>query len=371
MRTTFRTAVAGLAVAGQLPLLAFCGAPDPPGIAIVVGQHANAIVPSRVPEIDSAIDATRSIKGARVIVVRADGQPTIAYDEERAEGNDNTMVADPIATDLEPIFEQGKAQTAEVDLLGAIDVAARGLSRSKGPKSLYIVDSGLQTAGALKFQTGLLQADPGEVAAYLQQVNTLPDLQGITVHLVGIGAVTAPQPPLPVPARRRLEAIWKAIIEASGAQQPVNVVPAALQPRTTKVAMPTVTVVPVVAPPPPQPCQLRADTLGFEPDRADLIDQAAAVAVLRTCLAKLGAARRIEVIGTTSSAGTEEGRAQLSQQRAEVIRDLLVRLGIAPARLTARGIGNNCRPPCVVDRHDGVLDPVLAVKNRLVIIRAG
>jgi outer membrane protein OmpA-like peptidoglycan-associated protein len=134
--------------------------------------------------------------------------------------------------------------------------------------------------------------------------------------------------------------------------------------------MPAVTVVPVVAPPPPQPCQLRADTLGFEPDRTDLIDQAAAVAVLRTCLTKLGAARRIEVIGTTSSAGTEEGRAQLSQQRAEVIRDLLGHLGIAESRITARGIGNS-RPPCVVDRRDGVLDPVLAAKNRLVIIRAG
>lgn len=369
MQTRFRTTVAVAIGAGQLLLLGSCESGSPPTIAVVAGQHANAIVPERVPELEAVLSKTRKVDQTKLVVVRADGRPSTVLDAERPDGDDNPFAKDLLAEELTKILADGEAATPEVDLLAAIDQAARELRESKGDKTLFVIDSGLQTTGALRFQTGLLLAEPKDLVASLQQANSLPDLSDVSVVLIGIGSVASPQPSLPIPARRRLEAIWKAIITASKAKA-VTVVEDPPQARARTTPLPRVTVVPVAAPPPLVPCRLQADSLGFEPDSKELRDARAAVALLRTCVARLATARRISVIGTTSSAGTEEGRLKLSQERAEVIRNLLIGFGISPSRLTAKGIGNHCKPPCVDDRPAGVFDPILATRNRLVIVQA-
>ncbi len=62
------------------------------------------------------------------------------------------------------------------------------------------------------------------------------------------------------------------------------------------------------------------------------LDQVAAVL-------KRHPALRVEVAGYTDSTGSAERNRALSQARAEAVRDYLVRQGIDPARLTARGYG--------------------------------
>jgi outer membrane protein OmpA-like peptidoglycan-associated protein len=361
-----------IAAVGQLYLLDGCRTEVRPAIAVVAGQHANAVVPDQVRELDDALTSTRTKVGTRLIVVRADGDPQTVLDLQRdkEDTSDNPEDTDILAEELKGVLLDGKAAVPEVDLLGAIDRAARGLHESPGPKTLFVIDPGLQTAGTLRFQSGLLLAEPADVVAHLKQSNSLPDLRGISVVLIGIGAVADPQPDLPIPARRRLEAIWPAILVASGADGPVKVIQNPPRPRSKTGPLPKVTVVPVRQPPTPLPCQLQADSLGFEPDEAILREPKVAVEQLRRCVASLATARRVEVIGTTSSAGTEEGRMRLSRQRADVVRNLLIGLGVPAGRVTARGIGNHCHPPCVNDRPNKVLDPVLAARNRLVIVKA-
>jgi outer membrane protein OmpA-like peptidoglycan-associated protein len=49
--------------------------------------------------------------------------------------------------------------------------------------------------------------------------------------------------------------------------------------------------------------------------------------------------RRVRIEGHTDNAGNVANNQRLSQQRAEAVRDALVRLGVAAERLTARGFG--------------------------------
>lgn len=84
---------------------------------------------------------------------------------------------------------------------------------------------------------------------------------------------------------------------------------------------------------------LNARTIRFEESSAridaasrELVDEVAAA--LRPCLGSI-----IAIIGHTDSSGPEPGNLQLSQQRAEAVREALMRRGIPDDGLRARGVG--------------------------------
>jgi outer membrane protein OmpA-like peptidoglycan-associated protein len=62
--------------------------------------------------------------------------------------------------------------------------------------------------------------------------------------------------------------------------------------------------------------------------------------------------KQVEVQGHTDNTGTSEINLQLSQQRAEAVREALVNAGVEAGRLTAKGYGDT-RPlmPNLTDRH--------------------
>jgi OOP family OmpA-OmpF porin len=99
--------------------------------------------------------------------------------------------------------------------------------------------------------------------------------------------------------------------------------------------------------PPPLHCQddvdalLRARTIRFEESSTridaasnDLIDEVADA--LRPCLGSI-----IALTGHTDSSGTEPGNLELSQQRAEAVRQALVQRGIPADGLRTRGVGSS------------------------------
>ena len=105
------------------------------------------------------------------------------------------------------------------------------------------------------------------------------------------------------------------------------------------------------------------------PVRVLVVDDS--VVIRRLVSEALGKDPRVEVVGTTSSAGTEQGRAALSTARAQAVRTLLAEaLGVPEDSIGAVGLGYDTeKGGCVVDRADGVLDPMLAAANRKVTIR--
>jgi outer membrane protein OmpA-like peptidoglycan-associated protein len=131
-----------------------------------------------------------------------------------------------------------------------------------------------------------------------------------------------------------------------------------------------VTPVPVAAPVPVDgPVPLPDSAVGFLPDQAVLRDPTQAAAVLAPFAERLRAgAVHAVVTGTTSSAGTPEGRLALSRDRAAAVADLLRRGGAPEGSVQVRGVGAEF-PGFVPDRDPrGALDPVLAARNRQVII---
>ena len=166
-----------------------------------------------------------------------------------------------------------------------------------------------------------------------------------------------------------LVALWTKIVESAGGKADVKQAP--LPGTRPRDGLPSVTIVPVAVQsigPLPSVTVLRDGTVGFVPDQAVLKDPAAARAVLADYAKAIKNGRRALLTGTTASDGTPEYRRQLSEKRADAVRDLLVDLGAPVDRISTRGLGSDF-PGYVPDRDaQGNLDPIPAAQNRQVII---
>ena len=97
------------------------------------------------------------------------------------------------------------------------------------------------------------------------------------------------------------------------------------------------------------------DSAQISPHAYDLIASVAADAKRRD-------RDRIEVQGFTDTSGTHDYNMSLSQARAERVADVLVRQGVRPSRILARGYGETV---LAVKTGNGVREP----RNRRVVIR--
>ncbi len=377
MKRLTATVAATVAVAA----LAACAGPGPvdPTTALVVvgGTRSNSAAGDWPAVLDPFLAQDRPA-GRSWAFVTADGRPSVAVTVPLGGValNDLTASAEQAAQrdQLERHLSGLRADDPESDVLGALDLAARLLAGSPGPRRVVVLDSLLQTTGALRFPDhggALLDADPAAVADDLAAGAALPDLTGVEVVLVGAGDTIAPQDALPPPVRGALVRLWTAVLERAGATVTVDPVP---PPSHTGPPLPAVTPVPVAAPVPVRgtaqgPVPLRDGTVGFVPDRAEFRDPDQAAAVLAPFAERLLAdGGRALLTGTTSSAGTPDGRRALSVDRASAVAGLLAAAGVPGDRIEVRGLGADF-PGFVPDRDaTGRLDPVLAALNRQVIV---
>lgn len=348
--------------------------PGAPATVLVIGRHANATDPSIVAEAAPILRATIEGQGYLALVV-SDGAPQVEPGTavfSRTCEND-TACAQQIVGQLAGVTAAvGEARPAEPesDLLGALVDAERTLPGNGGSPTIVVADSGLSTAGPLRFQDpGVLAADPTEIADFLVAESALPDLTGITVVFTGLGDTAPPQPEPDQRTRANLRDIWSTIAARAGAQE-VRIVDTPI-PAPPLPDLPPVAIVPT----PDAPAfAAGADTIdipdaviGFRPDTAVLRDPSAARELLSPLVSRmLSESLAVTLVGTTSSAGSPEGRATLSRQRAEAIKSLLVELGVPPDRITTEGAGYLAEPP---DNNDGRLLPGPAAENRRVIAR--
>ncbi|HEX2298542.1 MAG TPA: OmpA family protein [Pseudonocardiaceae bacterium] len=363
------------AVGLGLALVAGCGGAggngEPGALAVIVGAHSNMVAPSLIAGVREEIDTASSL-GSPATVIVPDGSPSAAATIELATPNDNPLYKQDQVNQLGGLIDRTRADSPEVDLLGAIALAARSVSDAAGPRTIIAIDSGLQTTGALRFQDqdgALLDANPAEVVDLLRRTRQLPDLTGIRVVFTGLGDTAAPQQTLPQPARAVLVELWKAIVEAAGGTAEIKEAP--LPNTRTLDGLPPVTVVPVALRsigPVPAVSVLRDGTVGFLPDQAVFRDPGQARTVLTDYAREIQNGKRAVLTGTTASAGSEEGRLQLSRERAAAVRELLISLGAPADRIEARGLGSDF-PGYVPDRDSqGNLDPLRAAQNRQVIV---
>ena len=366
-------AAVSLAVAAGL---SGCGSDDggrePTGaVSFVIGARSN--MPA--PRLDGAARAALESAVANqsyVSIVVADGNPflfdargpllesganDVAHEQSRAANL--KAVEDAIAS--------ARARTPEVDLLAAIDLAARDISSESGAHTVVVVDSGLSTVAPLDFsRPGFLGADRQEVARGLVDDDELPDLAGTTVTFQGLGNTAPPQEELTIAQRTNVVAIWEAVIEAaSGAfipeQKPLTDRPARGLPEVTPVPTRPECIEGVIV--------LTGADVSFLPDSAEFVDPAAARAVLEPIAAQLvESGATATLTGTTARVEDLDGQIALSLRRARAVLEELVELGVPTESLTAVGLGSEF--PGYVQDHDaaGNLLPGPAAANRKVVI---
>ena len=343
-------------------------------VTLAVGARANSPAPV-LPAAVVGLMREAAKTSETISLVRIDGSPTVAF-----QGTFRTDAANDVArrSELEAFLRQtqdrvGKLQAkeAEADVLAALNEAAR-ITPEGG--TVVLLDSGLQTAGQLRFQDdGTFGADPKEVVDYLRTRELLPKLVGRSVVLVGLGNTAEPQEALDASLRGKVIAMWRAIVDEADASC-VEVVDTAAS-RTSVDAKVPVTVVPVPAVAPFAPCGTTVlrdgDSVGFLPDQSQFRDPAAARKTIQDLASLVIKGRqRVELVGTTSSAGTsEQGRVELSRQRADAVKSVLIELGVPADRITTKGVGSKW-PKRVNDRApDGSLIPTAAARNRSVVVR--
>lgn len=352
----------------------FSGCRAPVNIAIVWGYHNNAPKPDyRAKQVEDDIHQVLTCYGTIAIVVN-DGDPFVVTNlKNKSPGDPKNEVA------IKNEFSSVKAKSPEVNTLAAIDLAARCLANQDGVKHLYILDSGLSTAGPLNFQDGWLQQGSDAAVSYLQEQQALPKLDGIEkVVWIGLGDVAGEQEKLSPKDRETLKEIWNRILRQAGAEvvdfapDPPGNLPEDYEdlPKVTPVNLEPV-------PPPttelPEPTKLppidrikisfvSEEAIFLDPDdaRQKLLPIAEALQNTPEC--------RIVLAGMTATGESKSDCQVLSQDRAEAVRSLLLELGVAESQIAGvKGLGydNDYHIPDVVD---GNLVESLAEQNRIVLV---
>lgn len=380
LKHRFRVAVVLAVTLGVFPAMTACTNGDDAtpvdSTVFIAASHANEpLIPASAfqPYLDTLGE------GSTVAVVTDEGIPRILGTETLTDLPTNpTRRAERIEalrTGALELVATAAAITPESNPFEALSVAGEILRGAPGTKRVVSASSMLQSTAPLLMQVGLLDAEPADIVTALESSGALPNLQGVEVVLLGVAQVQTPQSALDQANRNKLADLVEAVVKAAGGTL-VVAAPPATQPRVdTPHPVTPIPINPaVVDPPPTQPCvvELSAHDIAFLPDSAELRNPeeaattvAAVAASLRSCPG------RVTLTGTTSSAGTEEARVQLSLQRATTVATLLARvLQVEVGTFDIIGLGHDLASGTVQpDRNpDGTLDPGLALSNRKVII---
>ena len=215
--------LAGCADAGT----AAGGSATPPADAVIfiAGAHANMPAAQVPVEIAPVLEAAVRDE-APITVIANDGTPAVSFQlsgytvstvNPEATRNDVDHV---VAAVIDAITHV--AADSDGNDLGAALAVARDQAVADGAvaASIVVIDSGLTDRGYPMMTTpGILDADRSAVVVEVAQQNgylpTMPP--GTTVTMIGLGYGAPPQPDL-TPARKdSVKAIWRAVLEASGA----------------------------------------------------------------------------------------------------------------------------------------------------------
>ncbi|WP_231925218.1 OmpA family protein [Micromonospora purpureochromogenes] len=333
------------AITGCIPLIddkfTFnCPQPAAAGLAIAVGARANSPAPALPTDVRKLIVDTMNGCG-KITAIRVDGRPSIvdaAVFGTQARTKSNFAIDQKAFLDrASAMIANAKAGAPEANVLKALSVA----SDAAGPGgTVVLVDSGVQTTAPLDFRRNdLLSRRPAAVAKLLKQQRLLPNLSGRKVIMTGLGYTAMPQEPLDDRNRSTLMNLWREIVLAAGATDPV--IDSNANTADSAVTSPTVSVVKFVV----GDIQPRCDTLavfpddgavGFVPDQARFRDPEAAHKILARFVAFLRENPTAQAVVRGYVA--HYGSGDLSQRRADRVKQELATLG-ATRRITANGMG--------------------------------
>lgn len=341
-----------------------CPRPTAPGLALAVGARASSPAPKLPAEVRQLVVDTMNGCG-RITVVRIDGRPAVVGQLGFSTGARTQQNLDMDKANflkrVNTVIADAKAVVPEANVLAALTVASDAAGRGG---TVVLVDSGVQTTAPLDFRKhDLPSRRPGAVVDALKQQRLLPNLAGRKVVMAGIGYTAPPQQALDAKNQAFLVELWRGIVIAAGAKDPV----VAEEPNTSDaaVASPPVSVVHF----PVAEITLGCDTLsvlpdsgavGFVPGQADFRDPAAAGRVLAPFVDFLHSNPTASV--SIKGYVAHYGAGDLSKRRAYRVKNELTARG-ATNTIVAEGMGWGPYPTV-----NAPPDPRYDQKNRQVTI---
>lgn len=301
-----------------------------------------------------------------ISVVNADGVPDIVF-ASSFDIDDRYKSASPERLDMDARSKttnliagmQGVIATdPEVDYLAALNLAVRSLASLEGydSKTIVVIGAGLSTSGVLNFQNNLISANPNTIVELLKEKNEIPNFTGITVYFQQLGDVAAPQQALTSAQRNALQQIYGGIVEAGDGTFVYNDIIA--NPVNEGTSYPAVTPVDLPADTPisfepdilesnegddvfAEPVVLTEEQVTFIGDKAEYLHPEETENVLKP-IADFLLSNDITILlcGTTAGDTNSAYTMELSQARANAVKQTLVDFGVDPSRIIAVGLGS-------------------------------
>lgn len=343
-----------LAFAGYFAYTKFIAPPakvlDPIAEVIIVGAHSNAAAPDFSNEAFRNEMETVYKSCGEVTVISVDGEAiasktTIFGTDRKLPEKNLTQLAEKNTDELvDETLIKVRAKTPEADYVEALHVASGILESTEcSEKRLTIMGSLLSTKGALSYVENpqLLDAgDANKIVKELQRARAIPNLNEVTVNVYA-SDTTAPQESLSYKQAEMLQTQFKAICREAGAK--VNFHKSTNKGRVKNYTkLPKVTTVDIATDKVSftGAVKFSDEELSFIADQAVFASEAEARTRLQPIAAYLQSdtQRHVLVAGTTAS-GTEEFCQNLSQERADAVKKILVDYGAEEKQITCMGLG--------------------------------
>jgi outer membrane protein OmpA-like peptidoglycan-associated protein len=361
--------------------------------------YSRAMPYIRAAVYDTATDMRgEKVYGTQVKVVIADGDPRLVPVLDLKTGDpflfkmdakNNPITLQRIGTYSDAVVQYLKsdytlAKSDEVDLLEAVRQAYDSLKNETSgyPKHILILDPCVSTLGRVDLTN--FSVDDGDTQTFISELAShdgiLPDLSDVSIHILGLGDVSEPQI-LPDTTRPNLIAFWKSLFSACGvAEADIEIVTFAKGNNSIKyteggtvpyVSNVQFSAVQIVLPTPPVTIIEQGDDppvkvddpvveidlyefVQFEADKAIIKNKERAMRQLAGIAQQIleyiddHPSEKLYIVGTTSIGAGERytpaqncrGGQELSQQRADVLKALLVELDVPPDKIITFGVGS-------------------------------
>ena len=374
-----------------IPLLMFTGcsgakADEPKrAVCFVVGNTANSEGLNLKSKLisDTVYDVIKNY--GFIAAVSVDGNPEIVFmNDYNIKDKYKNASEERLAMDAEEkqyntlIAIQGIiANDEEADYLKALTLAVETLASLDGyeSKEIIVLGTGLSTIGIMDFRNNLLSAEPETVVDQLEERKAIPDFSGMTVSWQHLGKVAYPQQSLTPSQLSRLEEIYKCLITRGGGEfnpkdMPTNPVEQADYPAVSLVELPSDTPIAFEMQNSMNfntPVSLSEEQVTFVADKADYLKPDEATATIKPIAEYMlndDKSITLLLVGCIAGDTNSDFGDELSQSRANKVKNTLVELGVPESRLIAKGMG--CSDPWHVK---GVgYEGKLASQNRKVVL---
>lgn len=243
-------------------LMAACGGPGEPAttataqlgsctvsagpMAFLIGNRSNSPAVGADPQGVLAEGTQLAVENdSNMMLADTGGMPqvlTISSDDPSSTTPTETLSPGRRVANLHRAILHTQASAPEADPLEALNLAVDHIQAHGGSGTIVMVDSGLQTTGALDYtQPGLLSVPATTLAERLARSGKLPDLTGVTMVFVGLGTTARPQPKLNAASKDALKRHWLALARTAGAHCVTDA--AAPEPGAAQAGLPGVSLV--------------------------------------------------------------------------------------------------------------------------------